>query len=239
VGLGGALYDERLGDHRRFGFPSDTAFVVARSEAWLGRGPDGAAAPALLAYEARAFGYRSLRLPLPEADASRLPLGWEAFVDVRGNRARALGAEVEAGWGMLARVLDRGELADHLIVALDVAYVGAFPTSAAVTRDKPQELALPLALELRRGLGARPAHRSWLAARVAAEPALVWAGAPRHLAFEAKGETEVHIALRSRRSEGAHDPALLVRAQVLRTSLSFTDARADTAALLSLGVELR
>src|SRR5204862_7584521 len=33
IALSGAIYDERIGDRRRFGFPSDTAMVVARSEA--------------------------------------------------------------------------------------------------------------------------------------------------------------------------------------------------------------
>src|SRR6185312_13571563 len=92
VVLDGALYDERLGDHRRFGFPSDTALVVSRSSALLGV---GARAPVVSLYDARAIGYRSLRLPLPEAGGSRWPMGWETYLDVSGSRARELDAEVK------------------------------------------------------------------------------------------------------------------------------------------------
>ena len=235
LGLGGALYDERLGDHRRFGFPSDTAFVVARSTAWLGRAAGASMAPAWIGYDARLLGYRSLRLPLPEADGG-LPLGWELHVDLGGSRARAIATQLAAGWGVLARLFDRGELATHVIAALDLEYVGAFPTGEAPTRDKPQALAAPLALEARAALGS---HRSWLAARASATPAAVLAGAPRRLAVSTAGEVEAHVALGPPAAARAHDPALLVRASLLRTTLTCASARVDTEALLALGVELR
>jgi hypothetical protein len=238
LGLGGALYDERLGDHRRFGFPSDTAFVVARNEMWLGQGA-ASFVPRVLAYEVRALGYRSLRLPLPEADASRLPLGWEAFVDLRGNRARSLASEVRAGWGAVRRLVDRGELADHVLAAFDIAYVGAFPTPGAPAGYKPQALAAPLALETRVRVGATRSHRSWLAARGSIEPGFVLAGAPRRFVLETAGQAEAHIALRSRAAESAHDPAFVLSARLLRTTLSVDRAHADVEGLLSIGVELR
>jgi hypothetical protein len=235
LGLGGALYDERLGDRRRFGFPSDTAFVVARSDVWLGRG--AGAWPAALAYEARALGYRSLRLPLPEANASRVPLGWDVHLDVRGSRARAVAAEVEAAWGVLARLADRDELATHVLASAAVAYVGAFPTPDAPTGAKPQALAAPLALEARAALGA--GYRSWLAARAAVAPGAVLAAAPRRLFYEATAALEVHVGLGVSSDADAHDPALLVRAALRRSTSSLLGPGADVEAWLAVGVELR
>jgi hypothetical protein len=236
--LGGALYDEHLGDHRRFGFPSDTAFVVGRTELWLGR-DKGSAVPTPLAWEARALGYRSLRLPLSESDAGHWPLGWEMFVDLRGNRARAVATEARAGWGLLAPLFDRDELANHVLASIDFAYAGFFPTPSAPASDRPQTLAAPLALEVRSTLGARPAYRHWVAARVSAEPALVFAGAPRRLVVETAAQGEAHLALGASSNKAKHDPTLLVRASVLRTSLSLAGARVETHVFLNLGIELR
>jgi hypothetical protein len=100
----------------------------------------------------------------------------------------------------------------------------------------PQALAAPIALEGRRALGG---HRSWLAARASATPAAVLAGAPRRLALSAATDVEAHLALRPASTGGAHDPALLVRASLLRTTLSLASARTDTEVLVALGVELR
>jgi hypothetical protein len=232
--LSGALYDERLGDHRRFGFPSDTAFTVARSDLWLGP-PGGVSAPDVVAYEARAFGYRSLRLPLPEAPTRGWPLGWELYVDVRGSRARALAAELEAGWSFLAPLADRGGLADHALASFGLAYASYLPTAAAPARSTPRRSELPVALEARAALGARPSHRSWLSGRVAATPAAVFAGADRTLALELRAGAEGHVSLGL--DSAAHDPALLFRADVLRTTLSFTGTGPETNALLTLGLD--
>ena len=79
--LAGALYDERLGDHRRFGFPSDTALTVARSSALMSATDD---MPLVARYDTEAFGYRSLRLPLPEAGGASWPVGWETYANVSG-----------------------------------------------------------------------------------------------------------------------------------------------------------
>jgi hypothetical protein len=238
VVLGGALYDERLGDHRRFGFEGDTAFVVGRSELALGGDLDGHA-PSVLAWEARVFGYRSLRAPLPEAGPRRGPPGWELFVDARGSRARAVAAEVAAGWGVLAPLFERGELAEHLLAGLDLAWVGILPAADAPTSARPQLIALPVALEARTGLGARSVHRSWLAARLEARPMAIVAGAARRPELEVGASAEIHLALRSAVVDGRHDPALLIRAQGRRSTLSMTGASAETQALLAVGVELR
>jgi len=230
VVLDGALYDERLGDHRRFGFPSDTALVVGRSAALLT--PGGVAA-----YDARVFGYRSLRLPLPEAGGSSWPVGWETFADVRGNRARDLAAEVAVGWGLLTRLAERGDLRDHLLGSLSLAYQGYFPSAGAPVAATPQTLAAPVSLELRWGLGAEPRYRSWLGARAWGEAIVPFAGAPFALRKEVGAAVELHASLPGR--FGSHDPALLVRGEVRRTDLTFTGAAAATLALAALGVELR
>jgi hypothetical protein len=234
LGVGGALYDERLGDHRRFGFPSDTAFVVARTNAWFGF---AGRMPAALAYEARALGYRSLRQPLPEGETASSPLGWEIAVDLRGSRARSLAGEVSARWGALGRLLDRDDLTQHLLLGVDLAYVGAFPGAGSAPTGSPQALAVPVALETRLGLG-RSTHRSWLAARASAQPGYVLAGAPRRFVLELQAEADVHIALRER-GEGAHDPALVVSGRLLRSTLSVHDGRTDVEGLLAVGLELR
>jgi hypothetical protein len=237
LSVGGALYDERLGDRRRFGFDGDTSFVVARSELALGWAAD-TRAPTLLGYDARLLGYRSLRTPLPEAGARRGPPGWELFVDLRGSQARAVAAEVTAGWGVLGALLDRGELSSHILAGLDVSYVGVFPTADAAAAGKPQALALPAALEARAALGVRPAHRSWLAARVEARPLGVFAGAERRLAVDVGASAECHLALGSA-VDGRHDPALLVRAQGRWSTLSLAATAPVVEAALSVGVELR
>jgi hypothetical protein len=235
LSVAGALYDERLGDHRRFGFPSDTELVVARSNAWLGL---AGRMPLALAYEARALGYRSLRQPLPEGDAASTPLGWEVAADVRGSRARSLAGEVSLRWGALARLLDHDDLADHVLLGVDVAYVGAFPSPGAALTGMPQALAAPVAIETRLAVGRAPAHRSWIASRIAAMPGYVMAGAARRFVLAVEAEADAHIALRSR-GEGAHDPALVVSGRLLRTTLSVHDGRTDVEGFLAVGLELR
>jgi hypothetical protein len=232
VVLDGALYDERLGDHRRFGFPSDTAFVVGRSSAllaWTG------GAPVVARYDARALGYRSLRLPLPEAGSSRWPIGWETYIDVSGSRARDLDAEVKVGWGWLAELAERAELRDHLLAGVGVAYEGYFPRGAGAAT--PQAVAAPASLEARWGLGAEPRYRSWFAGRGWGELILPFAGAPRALRTDFGISGELHAALPGRLN--GHDPALLIRAELRRTTVTLTGARDATEAFAAIGLELR
>jgi hypothetical protein len=232
--LDGALYDERLGDHRRFGFPSDTALVVARSSALF---TVAGGAPIVARYDARALGYRSLRLPLPEAGGSRWPVGWETYVDVSGSRARDLDAEVKVGWGWLAELAERAELRDHLLGGLGLAYEGYFPGSTARTAGTPQAVAAPFSLEVRAGLGGEPRYRSWLAARAWGEPILPLAGAARTLRADVGVAGELHATLPGRFR--AHDPALVIRGELRRTDMTFTGAVAATEAFAAIGVELR
>ena len=165
--LSAALYDEQLGDHHRFGFPSDTALVVGRSALFLAL---GAGTPSIAAYDMRIIGYRSLRAPLPEGGSGRWPLGWELYATLEGDRARAITTAPKVGWGVLAPIADRGELTDHALASLSIAYSAYFPESGAIADRAAQAISAPLAVELRAGLGAEPRYRSWCAARAWIEP---------------------------------------------------------------------
>jgi uncharacterized protein DUF4105 len=229
----GALYDERLGDHRHFGFPSDTALVVGRSSALL---TVAGGKPVVARYDARVFGYRSLRLPLPEAGGSPWPVGWETYVDLSGSRARELSAEAKIGWGLLVELVERSDLRDHVLFGAGLAYEGYFPAATASMPGMPQTLAAPVSLELRWGLGAEPRYRSWIGARAWAEPIVPFAGAPIGVRSEVGAALDLHAALPGHLR--AHDPALLLRGEIRRSGFTFTGAAA-TEALVAFGVELR
>jgi hypothetical protein len=232
--LSSALYDERLGDHRRFGFPSDTSFVVGRSGVLM-TVIDGRLDWSQ--YQARILGYRSLRIPLPESGASRWPLGWEIYADAEGDKARALASEIKLGWGVLAPLVARDELADHLVAAFGLAYEGYFP-SGSPTAGHPQALALPLSIEGRAGLGSEVRHRSWIAARLRTEVIGVLLGDRSKLALETGAELQAHLPL-FRRTGNAHDPAILVQGEILRTTLAFVSGGSAVTAGIGVGLELR
>ncbi|MEA2698061.1 MAG: hypothetical protein QOI66_2332 [Myxococcales bacterium] len=232
----GALYDERLGDHRRFGFPSHTAMVVARSAALLAW---GAGRPTIAAYDTRLIGYRSLPPSLPESDGHRFPFGWDLALDARGSDAQALNAGLSAGYGFILRLWDRNDLADHLLATGGLAYEADFPSAAAPRRDRPQQLGVPLGLEFRRRLGPADSHRSYLSTRLHARPTWLPAGAPVRTALQAGAAFESHLALRATPVGGSHDPALLVALGVFYSSFTLAGPAASTTVSLNVGVELR
>ena len=235
--LSAALYDEQLGDHHRFGFPSDTALVVGRSTIFLTL---ASGRPSIAAYDTRVIGYRSLRAPLPEGGSGRWPLGWELYATLEGDRARALATAPKVGWGVLAPIADRGQLTDHALASLSIAYSAYFPESGARVERAAQAISTPLALELRTGLGAEPRYRSWWAARAWIEPMATLAAGRARWEAEAGARVEAHLWrwARTRTSRGAaHAPELVARAQIVRATLTFTGAAA--AALLSAGFDLR
>ena len=233
--LRGALFDERLGEHRRFGFPSSTGFTVARSATLLTI-EDGR--PVVLTYDARLFGYRSLRLPLPESGSGRATLGWELFADLAGSRARALASQARIGWGLLAPVAERADLRDHILVGLALAYEVGFPAERAVVKGIPHAVGLPVSVELRAGMGAAPRYRSWLAATAWVEPKLIFAGFPTQLAFASGAALEARLQLRGR-DDARLGAALLIRAQILHTTLAFDGSRAATEGIASVGFPIR
>jgi hypothetical protein len=236
--LTGALYDERLGDDRRFGFPGHTAMVVARTTAFISWAA-GRSYPMLAAHDARLLGYRSLLPVLPESDGRTRRLGWELSVDARGNRAEALATEISGAWGLLTPLWERDELADHLLAGVGVTYQWRIPTTDSVHGDRPQGAGLPLALEFRRRLGPPDTHRSHLGARLFAQPTVIVAGAPVRAVWEAGAAFEAHLALRATAEGGASDPALLIAAQLHHESFSLVDRGRLTTALVSVGVERR
>ena len=142
---------------------------------------------------------------------------------------------------MLAPIADRGELTDHALASLSVAYSAYFPESGAIVDRAAQAISAPLALELRTGLGAEPRYRSWCAARAWIEPMATLAAGRASFQSEAGARIEAHLALGSgtRIAGAAHAPALVARAQVVRATLTFTGAAAATVALLSAGFDLR
>jgi hypothetical protein len=234
--LTSALYDERIGDHRRFGFSSDTAMVVGLC-AFSVSPRDGSLT--LRSYESRLFGYRSVRQSLPESATARSPFGWELYLDLSGNSARNLAAASKLGWGLLAPVFERRELGDHLLVGLGLAYEAYFPGAGETPVGRQHGVAMPAAIEIRAGLGAMPRHRSWIGARIWAEPLAIGARVPDRIIVDAGATVEAHLALRARSDSGAHDPAILLRAQGARSALSFDGSSDRTEVMLSAGVELR
>ena len=240
--LSAALYDEQLGDHHRFGFPSDTALVVARSTLFLAvvRGM-----PSIAAYDAHLFGYRSLRAPLPESGSGRWPLGWELFGTLEGDRARALAIAPKVGWGVLAPLVDRGELTDHPWAACrwrtpPIFRRRARPASARTPGD--QALSTPLSLELRAGLGPSPRYRSWCAG---AHLVRADGGAHRRPARAStrRRERASRHTWPWRRARASAAPRTLRRwcraRQIVRTTLTFTGASSATEATFGVGFDLR
>lgn len=233
--LEGALYDERLGDHRRFGFPTDTAMVVGRNATFVALGNSR---PTLRSYDARVFGYRTVRRTIPESPA-HAAFGWELYLDLTGNWARNLAAEPTLGWGVLAPVFDRRDLGDHVLVGLGLAYHAYFPGGAGVPASRQHGLGVPASIEVRLGLGAQPRHRSWIGGRLWVQPAAVGTGGPDRVVVDAGASLEAHLALRDRSESGRHDPAVLVRVQATRSAVSFDADRERLEAIASAGIELR
>jgi hypothetical protein len=78
-----------------------------------------------------------------------------------------------------------------------------------------------------------------MAARLSVEPMALLAGSPDRFAFETGAAVEAHLALGRRSAGGAHDPALLLRGQLVRTSIAFDGGAAATEASFNAGIELR
>jgi hypothetical protein len=84
-----------------------------------------------------------------------------------------------------------------------------------------------------------PRHRSWVSARVWAEPLAIGGGVPDRIIVDLGGALETHLALRSRVDSGAHDPALVIHARGSRSTLSFDSHSERMQVLVSAGIEVR
>src|SRR5260370_10035477 len=176
--------------------------------------------PVVARYDARLLGYRSLPPILPEADGRTRRLGWDAALDLRGNRDLALAAAIGGAFCALLPLWERDELADHLLASVGVGYELQFPTAQAPRADHPHGLGLPLALEYRRRLGGLDNHRSHLAARLFGQPGWIVAPAPAAgFVWQAGAAAELHLALRAT-PVGGHDPALLITGEIRHDSPS-------------------
>ena len=130
------------------------------------------------------------------------------------------------------------------LASLSIAYSASFPEAgAAAAGGAVQAISAPLALELRAGLGTAPRYRSWCAARAWIEPMAALAAGHARFESEAGARVEAYVDLApgsgARIAGATHAPALVARAQVVRTTLTFTGASAATEALFSAGFDLR
>ena len=117
------------GDHHRFGFPSDTALVVGRSALFLALGAGHAVDRGLRhAHHRLSFAARAAT----GGGQRALAAGWELYATLEGDRARAITTAPKVGWGVLAPIADRGELTDHALASLSMAYFAYFPESGAI-----------------------------------------------------------------------------------------------------------
>jgi hypothetical protein len=105
-------------------------------------------------------------------------------------------------------------------------------------KDNPHAVGLPVSVELRAGLGAAPGYRSWLAATAWFEPKLVFAGLPTQVVFASGAALEARLQLRGR-DDARLGAALLIRAQILHTTLAFDGSRAAIEGIASVGFPIR
>jgi hypothetical protein len=127
--LGGAMHDERIGDQRRFGFPSHTALTVMRSETSL---LAGTGRPRFGAWKARVIGYRSLRPALSLGAITPRP-GGELAVDLVGRPQLGRALDVRAGGGWVVPLLASADLANHLMVSAGPLATMVRPTRSAAS----------------------------------------------------------------------------------------------------------
>lgn len=113
--LGGAVYQERLGDRRRHGFPGHTAFTFLEGDYRFGA-IDGRLA--IIDARSRLVGYRSLAPELETAGGWGAGLGFEAWLDIGSSLPRGMGTDTRAGAAMLVPILASTDLSSHLLASL-------------------------------------------------------------------------------------------------------------------------
>lgn len=113
VQVGGAIYDERLGDRRRYGFAGHTAFSFLASEWNLGPWQSSVR---VIESHLRLFGWRSIAPALAEEEGVLGRLGWDVFLDVDRSLPRGISSEARAGVGWLLPLAASRDASTHLLL---------------------------------------------------------------------------------------------------------------------------
>lgn len=111
--FGGAIYDERLGDRRRHGFPGHTAFTFLDSSIRLGVWEGSAK---VIESRMRLVGWRSITPALAEQQAPWSRLGWDVFVDLDASLPRRVSSETRLGAALLVPVAGTRDATSHLLL---------------------------------------------------------------------------------------------------------------------------
>lgn len=111
--LGGSVYDERLGDRRRYGFPGHTALTILASDWNIGRWQDSTR---IITSHLRLVGRRSMRPALAEETGAFGRLGWDAFLDIERSLPRGISNGARLGVGLLLPLAASRDLSTHLLV---------------------------------------------------------------------------------------------------------------------------
>ncbi len=161
--FGGAVFDERIGDQRRHGFPGNASFTFLRSSTIFVRTSRGTV---LGEGQSRVAGYRTLRHALDEHEPWTRLVGWEAYGDIARSQARDLAFRHDLGGAVLVPLFARNDYADHVLASVGLRYSGYYRLS-----DGEAHLAaLPVALEARLALPSLGTLQHALSTRVEAAP---------------------------------------------------------------------
>lgn len=178
--LEGAVFDERLGDHRRHGFSSHAAFrFIAGDATWS---LDGAR-PRVARSQFDLVRYRKIQRPPLVGGDTTDGLGFEFFA---GSRTQDLGLGsqwgVRAGVGGIAPVWSADDLAMHVLFTAGIDGEWQFGRDQLPSRGL---FTVPLGLEARVPLLASQSYAHDLFARVAVGPAFDFVDLRWHRRLEA------------------------------------------------------
>lgn len=113
VQIGGAIYDERLGDRRRHGFPGHTAFTFLDSSLRLGAWEGSMQ---VVESHLRLVGWRSITPALSEQHSPWSRLGWDVFVDLDASLPRRVSSEARLGAALLLPVAGTRDATSHVLL---------------------------------------------------------------------------------------------------------------------------
>jgi hypothetical protein len=218
--LAGAMHDERLGDQRRFGFPSHTALTVMQTQTAIAfDGPRRR--PHLPAWQARLIGYRSLR---PGSATASFPqrllqgLGGELFADLGGRARAGRPTEARLGAGWILPLAASDSLGDHLLLTAGLVATLDRAARAAGPPATVWGLGPAVGLEGRLGLDRRQ-QGTWVAARSTLRPLLTSRGHARELLAAADLRLPVRDRVRLPFSSIAGGIGLRLTAALLTSTL--------------------